>query len=664
MKKRIPEIVFVITLIIICFFNDYQKTSFLPPVSIHAWRQADGASFALNYAKDGMDFFNPELHNFSSDDKTSGAGVSEAPIIYYFVAILYQLFGVHESIFRITDLLIILISVFLLFQQLYIVLKNPFLAAFAALMPFSSAVFSYYANGFIPDYTSLSFMILAAVQFLIYQEHNRNRNLFLLFLFAILSGLLKITNLCPFIALNFVFIIVCIFPKYKKTFAKKFLWIIGFSTSYAIIIGWYVFAIHYNKNHESSYFANEIHSAFQYSWPSFTKTLNDIWNQWHEPWFHRWIYYLIPVAFLFSLSLIKRMTLFFIYVLTLTAGTAIYFILWFEKFINHDYYIAPFFSLFTVIVVGFFLSIKSWLPKVYTNWIIGLSLLLLLAYPIAKASSLNRHRYDAGYFFDDYESYKTIGKLMKEKGIDRNTKIISNEDFTYAVSLYLTDFKGWTHCQYPLNPVNTVKLIEKGASFLLLKGDESVKKYPLQQILQNKFITYKDLYFYDLRQCKLSMNNFDFDTISCNIETEGFNGTVATTNPLIFAGNAPCRTNERSHSGNYSMKLNSIESFALTSTIPNIYPGDSLIFHLWRFGDQNYGSFVIHDLKNQAKWDMPLKTNAPSDVWSFFEIRLLMPDNFLQGDLFLYFYNPSKTPIYIDDFEIIKINKNKTERLD
>ena len=48
-----------------------------------------------------MIFFKPEIHSLVSDDKTSGYAVGEFPIIYYFTAIAYNIFGPKEIILRI-----------------------------------------------------------------------------------------------------------------------------------------------------------------------------------------------------------------------------------------------------------------------------------------------------------------------------------------------------------------------------------------------------------------------------------------------------------------------------------------------------------------------------------------------------------------------------------
>ena len=98
--------IFLIVLVSIFFFLDYNHIISKPPQSTHHWRQADCASFTLNLAQGNGDFFHPEIHHLNSDNYTSGAGVSEAPILYYFVARLYRLFGYHIAIYRIVNTLV------------------------------------------------------------------------------------------------------------------------------------------------------------------------------------------------------------------------------------------------------------------------------------------------------------------------------------------------------------------------------------------------------------------------------------------------------------------------------------------------------------------------------------------------------------------------------
>ena len=86
---------FLLVLILVSLFYYYPKIVLKRPESVHKWRQSDCTSLALNYYQNGMNFFQPQTHNFTSDNDTSGyCATSEIPFVYYFVAILYKIFGI------------------------------------------------------------------------------------------------------------------------------------------------------------------------------------------------------------------------------------------------------------------------------------------------------------------------------------------------------------------------------------------------------------------------------------------------------------------------------------------------------------------------------------------------------------------------------------------
>jgi len=75
---------FVITIIAIFFFLEFEKVFFLGPRGIHFMRQTDSLSFVSQYFNEGFNFFNPKLFNLKNIE---GRAACEFPIIYYLTAI-------------------------------------------------------------------------------------------------------------------------------------------------------------------------------------------------------------------------------------------------------------------------------------------------------------------------------------------------------------------------------------------------------------------------------------------------------------------------------------------------------------------------------------------------------------------------------------------------
>ena len=108
-----PNLYFIFLLLLFLIIYDYPSILFKRPQSVHHWRQSDCASIALNYYQTGMHFFQPQTHNLTSDNNTTGyCATSELPIGYYFIAILYKVFGYHDFIFRFVNTLIFLLGLF------------------------------------------------------------------------------------------------------------------------------------------------------------------------------------------------------------------------------------------------------------------------------------------------------------------------------------------------------------------------------------------------------------------------------------------------------------------------------------------------------------------------------------------------------------------------
>lgn len=167
---------FIGLLLIIAALYNYQTISFKRPQSTHHWRQADCASLALMYYQNGMKFFEPQTHNLTSDNGTTGyVAPSELPIFYYFIAFLYKIFGYHDFIYRIANTLIFLLGLYYLFKLFALVSSSIFWGICGSLLFFTSPVLAYYGNNFITNSSSLSFSIMGWYLFFLYRKNNKDK---------------------------------------------------------------------------------------------------------------------------------------------------------------------------------------------------------------------------------------------------------------------------------------------------------------------------------------------------------------------------------------------------------------------------------------------------------------------------------------------------------
>ncbi len=151
---------FFIGLLGLFFTYSFQDILFLRPQSIHQWRQADCLQIAHNYLTESWNFFSPSIHNYFSDGETSGKTAGVFPLLYFFVAIIWKIFGEHEFIYRIVTLSIFFGGLFALYNLLKKLLQNNFWALTVTFFLFTSPLLVFYSNNFLPNVPAFSFVLI------------------------------------------------------------------------------------------------------------------------------------------------------------------------------------------------------------------------------------------------------------------------------------------------------------------------------------------------------------------------------------------------------------------------------------------------------------------------------------------------------------------------
>lgn len=120
-----------------------------PPLGFHAWRQADTAGVARNFAREGMDILRPRADWRGT---TSGVAEMELPVYPFAAAVVYRAVGVHEWVMRLMSALASAAAGWFLFR-LVSLLVNVHCAAWACglwmLLPLSV----YYGRSIQPEAT-------------------------------------------------------------------------------------------------------------------------------------------------------------------------------------------------------------------------------------------------------------------------------------------------------------------------------------------------------------------------------------------------------------------------------------------------------------------------------------------------------------------------------
>ncbi|MBZ0242813.1 MAG: glycosyltransferase family 39 protein, partial [Bacteroidales bacterium] len=244
------------------------------PQGIHFIRQTDSLSFLSNYYRFGAGFFEPQLFNLSSTD---GKAANEFPLIYYFIALIYSVFGEHEFMLRSTNLLISLVGFIAMFKLVYLIIEDGFYAYFFSFLLLSSTVVLYYANNFLPDPASLSFSILGWYIFLLVVFKRKSSYLILLsFLFFTLASLVKITYFIHPVAAFFA-LIISRYLKKDELEATRLLKITGLAFGFGLLLvlsWWFVFVVNYNDIYGDNYFLTTIRPI----WSLSSHGISEVWH--------------------------------------------------------------------------------------------------------------------------------------------------------------------------------------------------------------------------------------------------------------------------------------------------------------------------------------------------------------------------------------------------
>ncbi len=480
-------ILFAILMGMALYYN-YPETLLKRPQSIHNWRQCDGASLALNYSQEGMQFFKPRTHGLYSDDFTTGyTAPSEIPVLYYFIAILYKVFGYHEYLFRATSLLLFFLGLFYLFRLSRIILKNTFYSLAVVVLLFSSPLLVYYAINFMPNTAGLSFTIIGWYYFYRYATNQGTRTYLAAIVFFFLAAAMKITELSgPLIIMALMlmdrFRILCLNLGTGKHFYGKMTALLAV---FLLVAGWVVYAKWYNNLHGTSQF-----STFTFPiWNLKSGEIDFILHKMKVIWLKEY-YLLFTLYGLLFCSLVcavfyKRVDkipgIASIFLLT---GLVAYSILWFEALGDHDYFFIGFYILPAFIFISFFHVLLSFNMKIIYKRIMQILVLAFLVVNVHHA----RHRHTIRYYswMNDYPEMQDLYQInpyLEQKGISRKDTIVFFSSPNIR-PLYLMNLKGWTMWDYAEitneiraeDSVMMADCIRKGADYFFVNNTKSLAK--------------------------------------------------------------------------------------------------------------------------------------------------------------------------------------------
>jgi len=520
------RLLFFALLVIMFFVYRYPYSMQKGPYSIHMWRQTDCLSWTKNYLEEGFHFFKPTVHwsQVDNNDKTVG----EFPIIFYLVSLLWGLFGQHEIIFRIVNLLMVFLGLYYVFRFTYDVTSDSFWSLFTPVLLFTSPLLVYYSNNFIVNAPSFGLALTGMYQYWKFIHTGKIKHLYISSLIYLVAGLLKVPAFISFAAIAFIQFLSQ-FQYFRNTLKiariGKFIHFLPVIGVFVVFLVWILWARQYNSENITGLFVLGIRPIW------------DVENIYHALYFGTQLHTLLspsffnPTAVVIIISLLIWVLIKFqksdrfltIFTLITFIGAIFYMAFFFQGFTVHDYYLTNLLIIIPLIVVTFLHYLKSnGISLFHSKAFRGLAIagLVLLVY---NATVLQRAKYDMGDTFvkhtilldehqkkfweflqyeyhERYEALSTITPYLRELGIERTDHVISVPDPSPHISLYLMDQKGCT--EYGLfNPDGSDRIrdyYESGTRYLIVNDPGYLNNAFLKPHIDNKIGKYKNVTIFKL----------------------------------------------------------------------------------------------------------------------------------------------------------------------
>ena len=503
LKSKIAgSLCFVVVFVLLFFFYGLHKRIDEPPQSIHTWRQTNCTSLTLNYYQYNLPLLEPEMHNQFGNGGTSGKAVGEFPIIYYFVAQLWKIFGKHEWIFRLVQVIILFLGLFSLFHLLRKILKKQYLAGFAALLVFTSPMVIFYGPNFMPDVPALAFVFIAWYFVVRFLENRRNINLWISALFFCLSMLLKITSGLSFIALGGWILFELLFQK-KEERIFNFNWknFLPFMLIIFPVILWYEYADYYNTVNRGFISYHGIWPIWNVKKEQFSRIIDAVDKIFFKEYFLPYTQYLTFAVWVYLVISIKKLKPVFRYfIIVLPIGLLVQLILWFAVLNEHDYYLINLLAVFVTVWTVFLLQVTK--LKARSKYLVYGILGIFFIWNTFTCREQAKVRYIGWMnklYDENYKALTSIEPSFEKWGIKKDDKVISIPDPSINGTLYYMNRKGFTEFGSDLsNADGFYQRIEDGAKYLIVNDTSILSKDYLAPFIQDEIGRYKDIRVFNI----------------------------------------------------------------------------------------------------------------------------------------------------------------------
>ncbi|MCE3295433.1 MAG: hypothetical protein K0R65_1147 [Crocinitomicaceae bacterium] len=470
---RHGQTLFLLSLIFIYYLLDFQLKIFTPPHGMHFIRQTDCLSFVSNYYNNGFDFFSPQLFTLYNED---GGAACEFPVLYYITALISLVVYKPVLILKLLTLIIVSAGFLYLFKLLRQLLYSFFYAWVFSLLFISSTILLHYSVNVLPDPAALGFTLIAWYHVFNFREKR--------FAYAwgfgmfTLASLLKVTFfLYPAAAVLYL----CFVNRGTSASAarrKAGLW---FFVSFALVLLWNLYVLHYNAAHHASSFllhavplwhmrAGEIHAVTDH-----------VLNFWYSEYYYQTSQHLFFVITLLGFVFVRwaEKSLLILFGL-LILGCASFVVLFFPQFKDHDYYFITLLPAFALLFAISFSTLQKRISSVLSSLPVkGIFLLIcILSLNYAHKKLKEREQKPADKYSSIVNQLINAERILDSLHVPKHAKIIVYPDYTPNGGLYLANRQGWG-----VKTMDELRAVEPQASYILLTDSK----------IKNEFVGFKEI---------------------------------------------------------------------------------------------------------------------------------------------------------------------------
>ena len=502
-KLNWGRLIFAGTFVLLCLIYGLNKTFFERPQSIHIWRQTNSLSIALNYYDHNNPLLEPQIHNQFCDDGMSGKTAGEFPIIYFAVAKLWKVFGVHEWIFRLVQLLILFIGLFALFEISYYFLKNQFWAGFVSLLLFTSPMVVFYGVNFLPDGPSLALMFTGWYFVLRFHLKRQTSWLWIAAFFFTFAVVIKITSAISLIAFAGWIIFEWVFQKKNdRKINYGVLQVIPFLAIIALSLAWYLFVNNYNAVHKGEISFFGIWPIWQMTSKQFLEIKDSVDKIFFKEYLNPYLQYLTVLLWIgLVVRFRKNSKLLNWGLIVLPLGALGVLVLWFQVLNAHDYYLITLLVVFAFVWMSVFSVAKNygWMkhPILYVLLIAFFS---YNVYTCQKQISNRYHGWMNDWFVNNLDALGQLEPTLEELHIDKNDRVISIPDPSVVTSLYFMNRPGYTDFGTDFTKEDQFqRRITQGAKYLIINDTTILNRPEVKAFSGHLMGEYRNVKIFDLR---------------------------------------------------------------------------------------------------------------------------------------------------------------------